>query len=546
LWQTQAIFYSEEALEIFPARSAFALAILACCGSVYADNAPIVSVVLYPGTATVERAAHVAAGTTQLELDGLPSNFDMETLRVQGHNGVQIGQVVAKDQAHSEAFSAREADLEAKIQALQDKKAELDSEAKSAVLVNNYLEHLNGGDKSSAPTDARALAALLEGIRRGSTDAYERMQKVAVQTRELDKKIKALESDLRKVRNGSRSTRSLLVYLRAPQAGDVHLSYQVDGAGWQPTYRASLDSASSTIGLERMAMVSQKTGEDWTGVKMKLSSGQPRLLPQAPEPRPWLLTYQPPQAQQKLYNYAAAPAAAPRAAAGAALQRIEVTGSSNPDYVAPVLENQGNFNTEFEVPAMVSLASDGRELTVPLAKQTMAVTQRIRVAPRIDTNAVVTVEAAKPEGVWLNGDIQLFRDGSYVGATHWNTQASDRLELSFGRDDLVRVTVDRAKQKSGSAGFISRENERTVADLYTVTSRHKTPIDILVLESSPVSTSDQVKVTSVFDPKPTIDTWEKRQGVMGWEKTLAPNESAKFNVAYTIGYPKEGSVSGLP
>src|SRR5262249_37668051 len=136
--------------------------------------------------------------------------------------------------------------------------------------------------------------------------------------------------------------------------------------------------------------------------------------------------------------------------------------------------------------------------------------------------------------------------GSYVGATHWNTQASDRLVLAFGRDDLVRVTVDRAKQQSGSTGFISRENERTVADLYTITNRHKKPIDILVLESSPVSTSDQIKVTPVFDPKPTIDTWEKRQGVMGWEKTLAPNESAKFNVAYTIGYPKEGSVHGLP
>lgn len=291
-------------------------------------------------------------------------------------------------------------------------------------------------------------------------------------------------------------------------------------------------------------MISQKTGEDWSGVKLRLSTGQPRQSPQAPEPHPWLLSYQPPQPPAEVaYRYA--PAAAP-----VVLQHVEVTGSSNrsreSDYVAPVLENQGNFSTEFEVPAAVSLASDGRELTVALSKLSLPVTQRVRVVPRMDTNAVVTAEAARPEGVWLNGNIQLFRDGSYVGATYWNTQSSDRLVLPFGRDDLVRVTVDRAKQQTGSTGFISQQNERKVADLYTVTSRHKTPIDVLVLESSPVSTSDQIKVTASFDPKPSIDAWEKRQGVVGWERKLAPNESAKFDVSYTIGYPKEGNVYGLP
>jgi uncharacterized protein (TIGR02231 family) len=531
----------------FPARSAVAMAVgFLCCGAALADSAPIVSVVLYPGSATVERSAHVAAGATQLELGGLPSNFDIQTLKVQGDNGIQIGQIVAKDQARSETLNAREAELEGKIQALQDKKAELEIEAKSAGLVQNYLEHLNSGEKSVAPTDPKAMAALLDTIRRGGADAFERMQKVTLQTRELDKKIKVLEADLAKVHSGSRDARSILVYLRSPQGGDVRLSYQVNGAGWKPVYRAALDSATSTVGLERMAMISQKTGEDWSGVKMKLSTGQPRLSPQAPEPHPWLLSYYPPAPPvppAPRAAYAAAPAPV-------AYEKVEVTGSSlrraGNDYVAPVLENQGNFSTEFEVPVAVSLASDGRELTVALSKLNLPVSQRVRVVPRMDVNAVVTAEAARPDGVWLNGNVQLFRDGNYVGATYWNTQASDRLVLPFGRDDLVRVTVDRAGQQSGSTGFIAKENERKVADLYTVTSRHKAPVEVLVLEASPVSTSDQVKVVSVFDPKPTIETWEKRQGVVGWEKKLAPNESAKFNVSYTVGYPKEGTVAGLP
>jgi len=52
--------------------------------------------------------------------------------------------------------------------------------------------------------------------------------------------------------------------------------------------------------------------------------------------------------------------------------------------------------------------------------------------------------------VWLAGDIQLYRDGNYVGATGWNPQSSAALVLRSGRDSLVRVKVDRAKDRNGS------------------------------------------------------------------------------------------------
>jgi hypothetical protein len=148
--------------------------------------------------------------------------------------------------------------------------------------------------------------------------------------------------------------------------------------------------------------------------------------------------------------------------------------------------------------------------------------------------------------VWLAGDIQLYRDGDYVGATSWNPQTSAALVLPFGRDSLVRVKVDRAKDRNGSGGLIGQRNEREVSDLYTLTSHHKTPVELLVLESSPVSTNDQIKVEAKFEPKPTSENWEERQGVVAWARAIAPNETLKFSVTYAIGYPKDGAVAGLP
>src|SRR5437867_362049 len=178
--------------------------------------------------------------------------------------------------------------------------------------------------------------------------------------------------------------------------------------------------------------------------------------------------------------------------------------------------------------------------------QELQIKIRLRIVQKQDAQAVVTAETERPEGVWLAGDIQLYREGNYVGATSWNPQTSAALVLPFGRDSLVRVKVDRAKDSNGSGGIIGQRNQREVSDLYTLTSHHKAPVELLVLESSPVSTNDQIKVEAKFDPKPTEENWEERQGVVAWARSIAPNETLKFSVGYAISYPRDGAVVGLP
>jgi uncharacterized protein (TIGR02231 family) len=526
-----------------PTRIATAVALcLSLQGFACASNAPITRVTLYSGIATVERSAQVTSGMKELEITGLPANFDAQTLRIQAPPGVQVGEIVTRDVGQAEAISPREAELEAKLQALEDSRDQLNVEVESSALVKNYLSKLNGGENSQTTVDGKSLGAAVDTIKRSGREALAQIQRTQVQIRELDKKIKAAQRELEKARSGARDQRSITIAVAAQQAGSIKLSYQVNRAGWKPAYRATLNSATSTIELERMAVVAQKSDEDWSGVEMLLSTGQPRLSPQAPEPMPQRLTYYPPRPPQQ-YSLEEKPMPAPAAAPPVT---ITAYGSRLQDnFIPPVVETQGAFDTEFAVPNRVNLASDGREITLPLSTTKVAAKQRVRVVPRQGKFAVITAEAERPSGVWLNGNIQLFRDGAYVGATTWNTQASDKLALSFGRDEMVRVTVDRADQQSGSRGFLSQRGEHQVADVFTISSFHKTPVELLVLESAPVSASEEIKVKQTFSPQPGITAWEQRQGVVGWEKTLAPNETMKINVGYNITYPKEGTVGGM-
>ena len=507
-----------------------------------ADASTITSVVLYPGAATIERTVKVAPRANRIELSGLPANFDPQTVRVETDARIQVGEVSILDTGRAQAISAREAEMEAKIQALNDQKSVLDIEAKSAELVRDYLMRLSatpgeGGNKiQPVAADPQALAGVIDVIARSGRDAFGRLQRVEVQKRELDKQIQALQRDLAKIRSGAKDARTIVVNLNAAGGGNLRVSYQVRGAGWRPTYRAALDSASSRVEIERQAVVTQTTGEDWSGVKVKLATSQPRLAPQGVEPTPWTVAIRQSRPQ----------ASAPAALARERMDARVMSESVDSLLAGAISETQSTFATEFDVPGKIDVPADGRQVTLNLSKQVIPVKQRIRVVPRAENAAFVTAEAERPEGVWLAGPIQLFRDGNFVGTTQWNSQATDKFRFSFGRDDRTRVTVNRVRERSGDSGFLGNRAEREVGYVYTITSSHKSNVELVVLDAAPTSTADAIEVRTIFEPKPTANNWENRQGVHAWEQTLQPGASLKVNVGHTISYPKDAAVTGLP
>jgi uncharacterized protein (TIGR02231 family) len=507
--------------------------------------APITAVTLYPGSATVMRTARMEAGATRLVVPELTTQFAPQSLRIEADPGIHIGQVVTQDVARTESSNAAQAALEARIEALKDQAAALDVQAGAADIVTGYLQRASGESGTDTPRlvpiDGRNLPATVAALSQAATDALNKKHQVALRKREIDKQVAALQRDLERVRTQSRDLRTLTIHLSADRAGAVRLSYQLNSAGWRPAYRAELDSTSSTVQIDRMAQVSQKTGEDWRGVKLSLSTAQPQQSTFAPTPQPWLIGYVPPRPPQQSAPYgmaAPAPAPAPAYRAGAARREDGA-------YEPPTFQTDSTFTTEFVVNAPVTLPSDGREVLLPLARESLPAKQSVQVSPRQSTAAMVMAEVAKPEGIWPGGNLQLYRDGSYVGATNWSPDAGAKWTLSFGHDELLQVRVNAVKGDSGSAGVFDKRNVRRIADRITLRSAHTTPVEVTVLEAAPVSTSDEVKVQASFTPKPSVQDWEERRGVVAWVKTLAPRETATIDVAYTIEYPKEGMATGL-
>jgi uncharacterized protein (TIGR02231 family) len=528
-----------------PVRLIGAFALAFAPGWVLAQaTAPITAVTVYPGSATVVRTVRIEGGATRVVIPEVTTQFATESLRVDADPGIRIGQIVTQDTSRTESAYAAQAAIEARIQALKDQAEALDVQAGAADIVKGYLERTGTvDDRPKSPADAKALTAVVAAISQAAAEALGKKQQVAMQKREIEKKIAALQRDLGRARTDSRDTRTVTIQLAAERAGALRVSYQVDSAGWRPAYRAELDASKSKVGVERLAQVSQKTGEDWRGVKLSLSTTQPRQLAFPVAPQPWLLTYYPPIANalergdfiaaQNQLAAAPAPAAAPMA-------KLAQDG-----YQPPTFQTDSTFATEFAVPNLVTLGADGREVSITLARETLSAKQRVQVTPRQSTVPVVVAEVERPSGVWPAGNLQLYRDGNYVGAMRWSPQADEKWDLAFGRDDLLQVRVDPLKGDAASTGIFGKRNVRQIADRITLHSSHRTPIDLVVIAPTPVSTSEEITVKAVFEPKPTIPTWKQNRGVVAWERSIAPQQTWAIELGYTIEYPKEGSVDGL-
>ncbi|RYF71146.1 MAG: mucoidy inhibitor MuiA family protein [Comamonadaceae bacterium] len=238
-----------------------------------------------------------------------------------------------------------------------------------------------------------------------------------------------------------------------------------------------------------------------------------------------------PRADAGRYAMAPAPGAPPAPAMANALRE------DAPLFDVSVFN--GSFATEFSVPQSVDVPSNGQRVAMALGHHEDTARLAVRTSPRVDASAFLVADMAQPAGVWPAGALQLYRDGAFVGTGQWNTARDARVVLSFGRDELVRVEAEPERDSQGSGGFVGTRAERRVQRAYTIENRHRMPMAVQIIEASPVSIDEQVRVTTLFSPQPAETAWKQQPGVTLWELDLAAGKNARVAADYTITYPKD-------
>jgi uncharacterized protein (TIGR02231 family) len=514
---------------------AYAQAVATAAG---ADASRITQVKVYPGSATVERVARVAAGSRSVTFACLPAGLDVQSLQVSAGASVRLGETSVLNEPRELSARCATSALDGRIRDLEDQKAALQAESDALGLVTGYLKGLSGGSEPAqgarAPVDARNLAAMTDAMRRTGQDSLLKQHQIQRKQTDIDRQLNPLLAERTRTQGNGTQVVAVTVTLAASADTDVKLSYQVNGPGWTPTYRALLDTATRKVRIERQALVAQATGEDWRGVKLVLSTGQPRRETTGRTPSAWRIGIEPPQ------RAPASPAPAAMMAAPAPMASADkrvMAEAAQPLFDVNVFDN--SFATEFAVPQTIDVPSNGQRVTLALGQHEDTAKLAARTSPRVDASAFLVAELAQPAGVWPAGALQLYRDGNFVGSGRWNAPSDAKLTLSFGRDELVRVQAEPEQDSQGTGGFVGSRAERKVQRAYVVENRHRTPIAVQVLEAAPVSVDEQVRVAAQFSPQPGELAWNKQPGLAMWSFDLDAGKTARVAADYTISYPKD-------
>ena len=331
------------------------------------------AVTVYPGQlARIERVAEIRvdAGRGEHVFTGLPAALEPDSVRVEAAAGsLRLASVEIAREPVGEPPRQREAELRAEIENLeQQRRAALDrvAAAKNQITFIEGLARLPQGEGAAealtAGEGAERWSALLDRIGEGADNAYRAQRTNEREASRLRQRIETLQRKLDQLGRDRREQVNVTVPYDAGSSGTatLRLAYRVRGPRWQPQYETRLDTAAGELALVRTARVQQATGEDWTDVRLALSTAQP-VRGQRPEPRPWWIDLAPEQQ--------------PKAAADTAGQSLAMEESGRAREPA---QGARTVNAEFAA----TYAIPGR-VSVPAGNQPRTVLTPSASAPRI-------------------------------------------------------------------------------------------------------------------------------------------------------------------
>jgi len=184
------------------------------------------------------------------------------------------------------------------------------------------------------------------------------------------------------------------------QASHIRLlfTYQIEGAGWLPGYSLRFDRDYTLAQLELRALVCQSSGEDWTDVKLSVSTADPESWTELPQLQSWRVGR---QQSWKLPGWRPLPAQSE-----ALLADYDGTVPSPRPAVSPILAPPPPFLSDEQAAAVVMMCLPP-DLTTELfqelePEEVQCLTSVISSLPHVD---VAEREAAADYVVGLDCDL---------------------------------------------------------------------------------------------------------------------------------------------
>jgi len=370
-------------------------------------------------------------------------------------------------------------------------------------------------------------------------DTRKKIRELEDSLQEINRKIEVLRANIGRISSERRTetTFSVEVNLEVSEESDIELeiTYQTQNAQWHPTYDVDLHAGRSI--LRRMALLFNRTKEDWTKVSLAVSTATARPV-EAIEATPYYIdVYDPAVERDKLdarrmKKERPMPAGIPMAAKAMA-----------PPAPPPEIEEEFAEPTEtisgiaiYELPKPVTIPSDNEKHPITLIEEELSSETIHYWYAEGMAEVVAQDKVTNGDNVILPGKVKVYSEGDYIGETSL-VQISPREPFKIG----TRIAHDIKAEKKlvlrevEKAGVMRGKLRRAYKYRLEVQSFSKVPIEIDIRDRIPHSLNPSIEVKESWEKTAVKD---ENLGVVEWHKTIQPNQKITIEYEYEVSWEK--------
>lgn len=206
------------------------------------------------------------------------------------------------------------------------------------------------------------------------------------------------------------------------------------------------------------------------------------------------------------------------------------------DIAMPTAQVENQTAVEFEIKIPYTIKSDNKNTLVEVDRYELPADYEYYCIPKVNKDAFLLANIVDWEKYnLLEGEANIFFENTYIGKTILDTRyVSDTLNISLGRDKNIIVTRDKVKDLN-TKKFFGNKKEDTRTWKISAKNNKSQPINMVILDQVPVSTTTEIEVETENISKGALDP---ETGEVKWRMVLKPADKKEFELKYKVKYPK--------
>ena len=379
---------------------------------------------------------------------------------------------------------------------------------------------------------------LHEDTKKKLRDLEENLQEIDDQVQLIRSKIGSIASERR-----TESFYDVEITIEGKREGKVELevTYQVDGASWNPSYDIDLHFGKATV--RRIAMVGNQTREYWEKVSLVISTATARPV-EPIEGTPFIISAYDQEMMRRRRTEKMAVMRMAKSDKRSAMRAPATLTAPPPPAPPPEMEEEFAEATEaasgisiYEMPQPVTVPFDRSQHPVTLMEEEFDSTTVHYWYTDGMADVVAQDEIENRDTVLLPGKAKVYAEGDYIGESAIDL-VSPREKFKLG----TRVAYDVKASKSlverevEKAGVTRAKLRRGYKYRLEIESYSKQPVKIQVFDRIPHSLNTSIEVKIDWDK---LNAKRHELGVIEWFFEIEPKQKKEMTYEFAVEWERD-------